>query len=120
MTDQRPARISSANLEARETLGLLLLHLHGRDLRPAGSPPAELDHLLDRRGITLEDRLDRAIGPISHPSRDPGRFGATPGRVAEEHPLDPPADHDPLAGQGLLLFVVLGGAGRDRAPEDLG
>jgi hypothetical protein len=80
---------------------------------------AELDQLLHRVLIALEDRLDRALRRVADPAGDPGRLGAAADGVAEEDPLNPPADDDPPAGQRLLLFFVLGGDADTGSPEDL-
>jgi hypothetical protein len=119
VTDQGSGGVSSANVEAGESLRLLLLDLDGRDRRPARAAAAELDQLLHSIGIALEDRLDRALRRVADPAGDPGRLGAAADGVPEEDPLNPPADDDPPAGQRLLLFFVLGGDADTGSPEDL-
>ena len=99
VTAQCRKRVSSANLEARESLGLFLRHLDRGDLGPARAAPAEVEQLLDRRGIALEDRLDAAVRGIPDPAGDPRSFRASSGGVAEEDSLNASADDDPLAGQ---------------------
>jgi hypothetical protein len=63
--------------------------------------PAELDQLIDRLRIALESRLDGSVSRVPHPSRDAGRLRAPPDAVPEEDSLDPAADDDPPASQGL-------------------
>jgi hypothetical protein len=78
---------------------LLLGDLYGGDLGATRSPATELDHLLDRVRLALEDRLDGALGRVADPARYPRRLGAALGGVPEEDSLDAPTDDDPLPGQ---------------------
>jgi hypothetical protein len=99
VTDQWPATVSSADLEAGKPFGLLLGDLYGGDLGATRPPATELDHPLDRVRLALEDRLDGALGRVADPARYARRLGASLGRVPEEDSLDAPADDDPLPGQ---------------------
>src|SRR5262249_46612240 len=119
VTDQRIRARRSANLESDETLRILVRHLDRGDLGTARAATGELDELLDGAGLALEDRLDLALDGVANPARDAGRLGAATRGIAEEDPLDPTPDDDPLAGQGLVL-VVLGGDADAGAAEDLG
>jgi hypothetical protein len=104
--DQRPDGVSSANLEARQPLRLLVLHIDGGDLRAAWPAPAERDQLLDRVGVAFEDGLDSALARVTNPTGYPCRLGAPPRAVPEEDSLDLAPNDDPPAGQPLLLLVL--------------
>src|SRR5262249_31371876 len=117
VTNPLPSRLSSANLEARDPFRMLLGHLDRCHLRAAPPSPAERHHLFDRLLIPPEDRLDGSLPRVPHPAGDADRLGPAPGRVPEEDSLDAPADDDPPPGQGLLLFVVLGGDADARSSE---
>jgi hypothetical protein len=83
--------------------------------------PAEVDQLFDGPRIAFEDRLDRSLRRVAHPARDARGLSPAPDAVPEEDSLDAASDDDPLAGQGLLLVVlVLGRHADTRAAEDLG
>jgi hypothetical protein len=69
VADQIRSRVRSADLEAGEPLGLLLDHVHRGDLGATRAAAAELDQLIDRRRLALEDRLDGSVGSVGHPAR---------------------------------------------------
>ena len=87
----------SANVEAREPLGLLVLDVHSLDLGTARAFARERDHPLDGLGIALEHRLDGPVRAVGHPARHPARAGLAPGGVAEEHALYVAVDDHSLA-----------------------
>src|SRR4029079_7515258 len=87
----------SGDAKAAHPLRLLLGAVEALDLAPPRSTPAELDQPLDRGGLTLEHRLDRAVVAVRHPARDPGLLGGTANGVAKEHALHPPAGDDPAS-----------------------
>jgi hypothetical protein len=85
-------------------------------LGPRRALAAEAHHRLDLRLGTLEDGLDRSVGAVSRPARDPARLGHAPNRVAKEDPLNAPVDDDAPADHGPLLVVVVVAGGLDGEP----
>ena len=90
----RPPR-RLAHLEAALTFGLFLRDRHVVDASPARALAAEVDQPLDLVRLALEDRFDRPVGPVRDPARHAAALRESPHRVAEEHALDVPANHDP-------------------------
>jgi hypothetical protein len=81
--------------KAALALRLLLAHLNIIDLGAARTLMTEGDHRLDRIGLALEHRLDRAIGAVRRPAGDAKGFRLAPRRVTKEDTLDPAADDYP-------------------------
>src|SRR4051794_6320046 len=87
----------SANVEARETLGLLVLDVHALDLGAPRSLLGERHHPVDGLGLSLEHRLHGAVGAVGDPARDATRARFLLGRVAVEDALHVPVDYHSLA-----------------------
>ena len=71
----------------------------------------------------LEHGLDRPVGAVAHPARDPALGGAAAHRVAEEDALDAAMSHDAAAdggcGASVLVVFEAGDLGRHLDVEEL-
>lgn len=74
---------------------------------------AELHQPLDRIGLALEDRFDRAVPAVGHPAREPALLREATRGVAEEHALhlsmddDATADHGPYSPRAVDFKEIL-------------
>lgn len=91
----RSSRYAEAALADRRFVG----HADVIDVRPPGAGAAELDERLDVLRLTLEDRFDGAVGPVSHRARNTPRARAPLDRRPEADALHEPADDDAAADQ---------------------
>src|SRR5213592_2156858 len=83
------------DLEADEPLRLLVDDVdacHGRAARPVA---AEADEGVDRVRVSLEDRLDAAVGAIADPAADGARSRRAGHRETEADALHTALDADP-------------------------
>src|SRR5689334_18238724 len=90
---------ASADLEAGETLGLLVTGVDRVHPRTPGTLLHEPRHPVDGLGRTFQHDLDGAVRAVPGPAGDACRPGPLAGRVAEEDALhaavrdEPPPDH---------------------------
>lgn len=89
-----------ADGEPAQALWRFLEHMHPFDLGSPGPAMAKPDKAIDGLGITLEDRLDAAVGVVTHPSRHLVHRRPPPEGVAEENALNAALDQDAPAHGG--------------------
>jgi hypothetical protein len=63
---------------------------------------------LDVVRLSLEDRLDPAVGKVAHPAADPVLHGHPAARVTEENALDTAGDEYPVADHGTDVTRAAG------------
>jgi hypothetical protein len=63
-------------------------------------------HRFDIVRLALEDRLDRAVGPVEHPPGHAPALRLMATHVAERNALDFSADHDMATNHGITLAIV--------------
>jgi hypothetical protein len=91
------AQMVLTDVEPRQMLRILSVHLdvgHGRVSRPGTH---ERDHRLDRFRIAFEHGLDRALGRVAGPARDAAAFRFPARGIAEEDTLHTPMGDDSAA-----------------------
>ena len=100
------------HLEGAQTFRFGNLNLNIADLSARRSVPQPCDHLIDRRFLTLDVRLDGTIGAIANPAGN-GKFASLiPGPGAKEHALhepgksNPPSDHHTVAISGASSAFI--------------
>ena len=96
-------RCGSADAEAVEPVRLFVVDLDVFDLGVTRPAADEFDEPLHRVLVTLEDRLDGAVGTVADPAGYARRVRLALRRIAEEHSLHPavrddaPPDHTATA-----------------------
>ena len=90
-----PAPVSGSR--SPEPFRRLVRHLDAVDAGTARAVVTEHHEALDRLGLTLERRLDRAFAGVPDPARDATSQGLPTDGVAEEHALHEPVDDDATA-----------------------
>ena len=82
------------NVEPAKSLRFLLDYIRPLDLSPAWALVHEAHKPLNRLRLAFEDRLDRSVPAIRHPTRDGVLLRQPARRIAEEHSLNLPVHHD--------------------------
>ncbi len=84
--------LASALMKSGCDLVLERCLMKGRDTGSRGAAAAALDHRVDLGGIACENRLDRAVGLVAHPSAEaePSRSAHGPAPIPDA--LDPALD----------------------------
>ena len=95
-----PDRTAQRDAEAREPLGLLLVHVDARHVGVPRAAAHELDQRVDGLRRALEDGLDRALGGVARPAGHAAALGLPARRVAEEDSLHMTVSDHSAAGAG--------------------